>query len=307
MSATAQHARRWLEEQRQACVVSIVTARGSTPRVAGTRMLVDALQIEGTIGGGHVEEVAIGLAREALSRIRFAPFEREWALGPSLGQCCGGVMRLRFEALEPASIATWPSMPSRFHLQLYGAGHVGRAIVRAVSPLPCTVRWVESRRTELELFHRLNDNDSWHPALESLASIEPVLCEDPVSEVRLAPETAVHLVMTHSHALDFDLVSAILRGAGTGPCGLIGSQSKKIRFERQLAARGIAHDRLVCPIGLPGLHGKEPEVIAASVAAQLLMGQWGIAARPTNDRAHESVTESLSSEPVSAGGGSGAA
>jgi xanthine dehydrogenase accessory factor len=231
-------------------------------------MIVGEHRVIGTIGGGHLEDTAIRLAREQLRLSASASFERQWALGPSLGQCCGGVMRLRFETLEAQVLARWPESPLRFKVQLYGAGHVGRALVQALLPLPGQVRWVESRSSELDLFL---------PALHAHPQrnrVELVLIDDPIAEVREADTDAIHLVMTHSHALDLELVSAILRLPHAPVCGLIGSQTKKVRFQRNLERRAISTGRLVCPIGLPGLSGKEPEVIAASVAAQILMGQW---------------------------------
>jgi xanthine dehydrogenase accessory factor len=261
MSARLADAQAWLGSGRPAVVVSVVAAQGSTPRAMGTCMIVGEHRVVGTIGGGHLEDTAIGIAREHLRLGERPSFEKQWALGPSLGQCCGGVMRLRFEALEAQVLGQWPESPARFKVQLYGAGHVGRALVQALLPLPGQVRWVESRSSELDLFLPTLHA---HPQRDR---VELVLVDE------AAPE-AIHLVMTHSHALDLELVSAILRLPHAPVCGLIGSQTKKVRFERHLERRAISTQRLVCPIGLPELSGKEPEVIAASVAAQILMGQW---------------------------------
>jgi xanthine dehydrogenase accessory factor len=268
VSAQLIDAQAWLGSGRPAIVVSVVAAQGSTPRTHGTCMIVGEHRVIGTIGGGHLEDTAIRLAREQLRLSASSSFEQQWALGPSLGQCCGGVMRLRFETLEAQVLARWPESPLRFKVQLYGAGHVGRALVQALLPLPGQVRWVESRSSELDLFLPVLHA---HPQRNR---VELVLVDDPIAEVPEAAPDAIHLVMTHSHSLDLELVSAILRLPHAPVCGLIGSQTKKVRFQRNLERRAISTRRLVCPIGLPGLSGKEPEVIAASVAAQILMGQW---------------------------------
>jgi xanthine dehydrogenase accessory factor len=275
MSATLLQAKAWLAAGKPAIVVAIAQAKGSTPRAAGTRMLVSAHQVLGTIGGGHLEQEAIALAKAALAEVAHsnpskppASFSKQFLLGPSLGQCCGGAIELMFEPLNDAAVLHWPACTPRFEVQLYGAGHVGRALVNALLPLPGTVRWVESRSSELDLFL---PTLSQHP---NRKNIEVVLCDDPVAEVKATSDACVHLVMTHSHALDLDLVKAILLLPHQPVCGLIGSATKRAQFLRRLQQRGIPTGRLVCPIGLPGLQGKEPEVIATSVAAQILMGQW---------------------------------
>jgi xanthine dehydrogenase accessory factor len=154
----------------------------------------------------------------------------------------------------------WPTAAPRFTLQLYGAGHVGRAIVRLLQDLPCRVQWIDERESEF-------------PAAPSAPHIER-LCVEPVeAEVRQAPPGAFYLVLTHSHDLDMAITEAILRRGDFGYLGLIGSATKRARFLHRFEARGIAADtlaRLTCPIGVPGIAGKEPEVIALGVVAQLL-------------------------------------
>jgi len=143
---------------------------------------------------------------------------------------------------------------------LFGAGHVGRALAHALAPLPCFVRWIDARA---ELFNE--------PAPDG---VEVVLTDHPLDRVADAPAGAFFLVMTHSHDLDGAICEAVLRRGDFAFLGLIGSASKRAKFERRWRARGIGTDRikrLVCPIGLAGIEGKAPEVIAASTAAQLLM------------------------------------
>jgi xanthine dehydrogenase accessory factor len=249
---------RWRAEGRQAVVVAICSTQGSVPREAGTRMLVAADAVLGSIGGGHLELQAIAVARAVLQE--GTPRRQHVALGPSLGQCCGGALDLSFTPLALIEPSVWAEEPPRFDLQLYGAGHVGRAVVRLLAGIPCRVTWIDERDAEF-------------PARALPTHIE-MRCVDAVqSEVATAPLRAFYLVLTHSHDLDLAISQAILRRGDFGWFGLIGSRTKRARFEHRLSAMGIAADRLarmVCPIGLSGIRGKEPEVIAVAVVAQLL-------------------------------------
>ena len=151
-----------------------------------------------------------------------------------------------------------------FHLQLYGAGHVGRAIVQALAPLPVHVTWIDEREDEFA---------AAAPAVSTQAHIQTVCIDALEAEVRHAPAGAFYLVLTHQHDLDLRIVEAILRRGDFGFLGLIGSRTKRARFVHRLSERGIASqaiERLTCPIGVPGIEGKEPEVIGAAVVAQLL-------------------------------------
>ncbi len=258
-------ARRWLAEQHAAVLVEVVQARGSVPREAGTRMLVDATLALGSIGGGHLELQALQQARSMLALgVAAAPQERQVALGPSLGQCCGGALRLRFTPLARADLVAWVLPAPRFILQLYGAGHVGRAIVRLLTDIDCQVRWLDEREHEFP-------REALPPHVQAVA-VEH-LADEAAAEVGAAPAGALHLVLTHSHALDLALAEAILRRGDFGWFGLIGSATKRASFEHRLRERGVdeaAIARMVCPIGLPGIAGKQPAVIAVAVVAQLL-------------------------------------
>ncbi|HEY6514195.1 MAG TPA: xanthine dehydrogenase accessory protein XdhC [Burkholderiaceae bacterium] len=253
----------WLAAGRAAIVVEVIDFKGSVPRETGTRMLVATDAVVGTIGGGHLELQAIEQARSMLAGAGASPLpshELEIALGPSLGQCCGGVLRLRWQALSSAVLSTWPAPGPRFHLQLYGAGHVGRAIARLLADIDCRVSWIDER-------------DSEFPGEASPPHIQR-LCVEPVeAEVAQAPHGACFLVLTHSHELDLRITEAVLRRGDFAYLGLIGSATKRARFVHRFEARGIAPAtlaRLTCPIGVPGITGKEPAVIAVAVLAQLL-------------------------------------
>jgi xanthine dehydrogenase accessory factor len=256
-------ATRWLLTRQQAVVVEVKEALGSVPREAGTRMLVSLTQAHGTVGGGHLELLAIETARSLLSQPEggLQPLERHYPLGPALGQCCGGAVTLRYSRLDEAALRAWPAAQPRFFLQLYGAGHVGRAIVRLLAGIDCRVQWIDEREDEFP------DGD------DLPAHIEKVCVEPVEAEVRIAPPLACYLVLTHNHDLDLRITEAILKRADFRYLGLIGSKTKRARFRHRYEARGIAPevlDRMTCPIGVPGIEGKEPEVIAVSVVAQLL-------------------------------------
>ena len=280
-------AQRCFQEQRAFMSVEVRELAGSAPRTQGTVMLVSLSGVGGSIGGGHLELKAISRCRELLSSNSASalnsarpiltsspnlspslnpPTEYQtFALGPSLGQCCGGRVVLAYTLVTPE---TWPSIcttikamqKARFHLNLFGAGHVGRALVKVQAPLPCTVRWIDERANEFDLMAL---------PLDAL-NIERCCVDSPEAEVARSMAGDYYLVTTHSHDLDLLLIEAILKRSDTGYVGLIGSVTKRARFESKLARRGIATRSLVCPVGLPGIAGKEPELIALAVAAQLL-------------------------------------
>jgi xanthine dehydrogenase accessory factor len=346
-----------LKQREDAVLVTVAHAEGSVPRKAGARMLVtstnapdNGFDSADTIGGGHLEWAACGFARQMLADPDAAQAVlKRFPLGPTLGQCCGGVVFLCFERIDSQARSDFariaqrlgegrttrrlipfdsPDAPSlldqdgtrldvpgqqaaratplpRLHaslacdlleqdarrwlhdliapgparLFLFGAGHVGAAIVHAIAPLPCAITWVDQRE---HLFA------ATFPAGVT-ANVTVEATDSPESVVHAAPSGASYLVVTHSHALDQQLSEHILRRGDAGWFGLIGSRTKRVHFERRLLARGIAPERLarmVCPIGLPGISGKEPAVIAIAVAAQLLqVWERQQAAVPALDRA----------------------
>ncbi len=286
-AALRAQAQAWVQAGVPALVVQVLHIQGSTPREAGTRMLVGADQLWGTIGGGHLEWEAIALARQTLAEAgttwpQALAFDKRYPLGPTLGQCCGGVVVLRFQALNQEALSAWPAAPARFHLELHGAGHVGQAIVHLLRDLDCTVRWIDQRADDTEAAEPshsdplLNDRTRL-PSAALLATLPPHITwhpqDDPADAVRDAPTGACHLVLTHRHDLDLRIIEAVLRRGDFAFAGLIGSQTKRARFLHRLEAAGVPPDtlaRMTCPIGLPGLVGKEPAVIAVSVVAQLL-------------------------------------
>ncbi len=141
-------ARDWLAGGRAAVVVEVLGFKGSVPRETGTRMLVCASDVIGTIGGGHLELQAIDRARALLGSGEPGPRQQDIALGPTLGQCCGGTLTLRYALLDADTLTSWPGGGPRFELQLYGAGHVGRAIVALLAGIDCRVRWIDQREDQ---------------------------------------------------------------------------------------------------------------------------------------------------------------
>ncbi len=276
------------------CLVSVHASRGSVPRDQGAWMAVfadtavgmgDTLGgIIGTIGGGQLEFRAIDEARRLLRENIYGPKNKpneespglpplvlpppvlRYPLGPGLGQCCGGEVHLRYELVSSADL---PALSRRLvrtlsPLALFGGGHVGKALVQVLGNLPLQVKWIDSRD---EIFPTVVPDN--------------VACEhsDPVhaAVARLAPQSRV-IIMSFSHAEDLDVVAACLhrqRAQGDLPfIGLIGSQTKWATFRHRLAARGFSDAELAgvrCPVGMHGITSKEPEVIAVSVAAQILL------------------------------------
>ncbi|WP_085316553.1 xanthine dehydrogenase accessory protein XdhC [Derxia lacustris] len=306
--------------------VVVVAVRGSAPRGEGAWIVVTRDGLAGSVGGGHLEWQATAIARELLGADDAAPrFTRNFILGATLGQCCGGAVELMFERIVPgdaARLADWQARraadaalcvvtplapgegggaasagatllaidarhplaavldasaeaatvtrldgarqlverltPPRPCVCIYGAGHVGSALVAVLAPLPLRLRWIDTREAVF-------------------AAVPPgVACietDSPADEALRAPPDALHIVLTHNHELDFEVVRRLLADGRFGWLGMIASRTKVARFRSRLAARGIGPEalaRLVAPIGVPGIASKLPAAIAIAVAAQLL-------------------------------------
>ncbi len=239
-----------LQRSGEPCVlVTIIEERGSTPRNAGSKMVVSAERLYDTIGGGHLEYRAQAIAREMLAaRTQDTRLER-FSLGASLGQCCGGATVLLFE----------PMGQPQAHIAVFGAGHVGRALVPLLASLPCRVRWIDSREHEF-------------PALLP-DGVEKVVNDEVLDEVERMPPGSHFIVMTHNHPLDLELTAAILARNDFAYFGLIGSKTKRVKFEHRLRERGVDAERLQrmrCPMGLEQVKGKLPAEIAISIAGEVI-------------------------------------
>jgi len=236
-----------LRDQDIPCVlITVVEAKGSTPREAGTKMVVTADRQFGTIGGGNLEFQAIDEARKILAAASSAPKTRDYPLGPALAQCCGGAVTVFLE----------PFISSGKTVLLFGAGHVGKEVVRVLEGLPIKVRWVDERAEEF-------------PA-DVPKNCEKIVTARPLAKLEDISAQTYIIVMTHSHNLDFEIVKAALQKGGFAYLGLIGSDTKAARFKKRLQAAGLDTSRLTCPIGIEGINGKHPREIAIAVAAELL-------------------------------------
>lgn len=263
-----------LLQQGPTVLVTVQATQGSTPREAGAWMLVNSQGQCGSIGGGRLEWEAAAHARALLADGSLVRTQRQ-ALGPSLGQCCGGVVELSYglwgQVLTTQDLAAaqqrlqalrGPLMP----VAVFGAGHVGRAIVKLLADLPAQVIWRDSREQAF---------DEGVPA-----GVQAEVSEVSASAVAELPPRSRVLIMSHSHAEDFELVRACLQRQQARQdlalIGLIGSRSKWAGFRQRLLQRGFSEVELqavACPIGLPGIEGKQPAVIAVAVVAQLLQGE----------------------------------
>lgn len=237
--------------------VRVARAQGSTPREDGAEMFVGADAVTGSVGGGRLEAMAIDEAR-AMLRDGRALARMDVALGPEIGQCCGGRVELAFDRAAPS-----PRAP-REPVLIFGAGHVGRALARALAPTPVAPCLVESRADELAL---------------APDDAERVLTALPEGVVRAAPPGAAFVVTTHDHALDFLIATQALKRGDAAYVGMIGSATKRALFERHAREQGVSSDALVCPLAAGAPRDKRPEVIAAFAAAEILAAMLASARR----------------------------
>jgi xanthine dehydrogenase accessory factor len=272
MSGLAPILRTLLARGEPAVVVSVAAVKGSAPREAGTHMIVTGEVSHGTIGGGSLEWEAMLRAR-ALLDTDAANATMKLPLGPELGQCCGGFVSLRLQRADAALCVQLEAIEAREQEELplvllFGAGHVGKALARALAPLPLRLRWIDGRADAFP-----------DPAI---AGPEVVISEALLDEVEAASAGAAYLVLTHSHALDSMICAAALQRGDFAYLGLIGSRTKRAQFERGFRDLDIAEERiarLVCPIGGGRIRDKRPAVIAALVAAELLQALADAAAK----------------------------
>ncbi len=221
-------------DNQPAVLVTVLAAKGSTPREAGRQDGRLRRRLAGTIGGGNLEYQCEAAARDLLAAGAEGPSTRDFPLGPALGQCCGGHVTVLFEVLRPPQL----------QIALFGAGHVGKALVKLLADLPCRVSWIDPRPEAL-------------PA-NLPPNVTPVRAAQPAQAVAALPPGSLVLVMTHDHQLDFEIVAAALRRPDLPAVGLIGSDTKRARFVSRLARQGIATDKLICPIGCRGSRARNP-------------------------------------------------
>ena len=239
-------------------LVRVSTVWGSAPREEGAMMLITAGGTAGSIGGGTLEWKALAEAQRMIAQ---GPSRRvtRHALGPDLGQCCGGQVELETVVHDRNNLPEPEAEAAPRRIYLFGAGHVGRALVFTLAQTDFAVTWVDPR-------------PSAFPAVMP-GNVTPLSSDDAGSILAGAPPGSLVLVMSHSHALDLAIVDASLRQEAVAATGLIGSSTKRARFEKRLREAGVPEEKvasLICPIGLSGIRSKKPEAIAISTAAQVL-------------------------------------
>lgn len=245
-----------LRERRvPAIILTLLQDKGSVPRGAGTKMVVSLDESWLTIGGGNLEFQCMAIAREMLTAGQQLPRQETFALGARAGQCCGGMTQVLFE----------PWGAPQPEVYVFGAGHVGQALVAILATLPCRVNWVDEREGQFAI---------------APAGVRCIHTDDPCEVARLAPDDALFVVMTHHHPLDLALAETLLRRGNHLYLGVIGSQTKRQRFDYLLEGKGISRDALAtlrCPIGLPDVKGKLPAEIAVAVAGEIIAVYQGVA------------------------------
>lgn len=242
------------QEQGKAYVlVTVLASAGSTPRGNGTKMVITGEETFDTIGGGHLEFAATEKARELLAGNEHTQHIEHYPLSSKLGQCCGGAVNVLFEAMVEQCQT----------VQIYGAGHVARALIPLLAQLPLQIQWIDQRS---ELFPK---NDSKF----ALTNLNMLVSDEPSEHIALAPSNSWLVIMTHNHQLDYELVEAALKRPDLPYIGMIGSDTKAKRFNKRISARMPdikAPERLVSPIGVLEIPGKRPIEVAVSIAAQLI-------------------------------------
>ena len=249
-----------LKSGKPGALVEIKKTSGSTPRPMGAIMVVGEADIEGSIGGGRLEFMAIEAARKAIAN-KSLPMDLDIPLGPEIGQCCGGRVYLHVSLIQQntlATLATNHAVPILGHVQIDGAGHTGHALARALALLPFEVVMVDTRKEELR-------------DIPSAISINHTPL--PEKSVHAASAHTAFVIFTHEHHLDFLIAAESLSRGDAAYVGMIGSRTKRAVFEKWMVENGYERklcENLTCPIGGKAVHDKRPEVIAALVAAELL-------------------------------------
>lgn len=253
--------RNFLETHGSVVRIVLTRVQGSSPRNEGTEMFVSAQSLLGTIGGGQLEHMAIGAAREML---RDGALNRDMnvPLGPEIGQCCGGrveigLSRLRGSDRNLAAARARDQDEALPHVYVMGAGHVGRALAAQFQHMPVRCVLVDTRSEEIALCD---------------ADVEARISAIPEIDIARAPMRSAFIVLTHDHGLDFLLASAALERGDAAYVGMIGSATKRAKFGNWVrdncAHRSIEH--LNCPIGASSSRDKRPSVIAAFVVAEVM-------------------------------------
>ena len=239
---------------------SLTRVEGSSPREVGTQMLISGEAIFGTIGGGRLEYMVIDRARQMLAETSDAD-QMDIPLGPEIGQCCGGRVSVSLTRINEADsrilIDEAGCTTEAPHVYIFGSGHVGRAIAAQSAHLPLRTVLIDTRADQLAL---------------SRAEVDKRECAIPEAEIAAAPAGSAFIVVTHDHGLDFLLASAALARGDARYVGLIGSKTKRARFESwcRTECDGLDPRPLICPIGANPTMDKRPSVIATFTVSEVL-------------------------------------
>jgi xanthine dehydrogenase accessory factor len=246
----------WLQNQLQCeqqqqpyALVTVQQVQGSSPRDVGSKMLITAESQFDSIGGGHLEYQAVSFARTLLGQQQWQMQQVDYPLAAKLGQCCGGHVRLHYEVV----------MPVKMPVMVFGAGHVGRALVPLLAQLPVSLIWVDGRYDML-------------PKILPMG-VQSVQEDTPVDAIADAPANTCYIIMTHHHGLDLALAEAALKRLDARYVGVIGSATKAARFRHRLRDKGLGSqlDKVFqCPVGIPDITGKLPAEVAIAVAAKIM-------------------------------------
>ena len=251
----------FLDHHDAVIAVKLTRVRGSSPREVGAMMYVTDNAIHGTIGGGQLEYMAIDKAR-ALLRQGTTESAMDVPLGPEIGQCCGGRVELSLVLMDNAARQTAladeaRTQAARPHVYIFGAGHIGRALADLFAHLPVRTILIDSRPDELSM---------------ATDQVEHRLSPLPEATLRNAPTGSAFIILTHDHALDFLLTSEALAREDAAYVGMIGSATKRARFDRfcRETTEGLSTAPLACPMGAQGSPDKRPEVIASFIVAEVM-------------------------------------
>jgi xanthine dehydrogenase accessory factor len=268
-----------LNKQGKAYVVAtIVGVIGSTPRNSGTKMVISNEDVFDTIGGGHLEHKVIKHAHLLLNSGEACQQLEHFQLGAQLGQCCGGDASVLFECFSASGA----------NIMLFGAGHVGKALIPILAGLPCSITWVDNRA------------EQFPDDIENHSNVTAVISDDPAEEVATMPANSYYIVMTHNHQLDFVISHNILKRADFAYLGLIASDTKWRRFQQRFQHRDIEKslvEKMNCPIGLSQVQGKLPMEVAVSAAGEIIQLYQAKAAEKTV--ANPAVNKQKNAKPQS--------
>jgi len=257
-------------------LVTLIGVAGSTPRDSGTKMVITTEGIYDSIGGGHLEHKTIKFAQALLKTGDACQHLEHFQLGIHLDQCCGGSTNVLFECFAA----------TQAHIMVFGAGHVGTALIPILAGLPCKITWVDSREQQ---FNNLSTD---------YVNVKKVVRANPQDEVANMPRNSYYIVLTHRHQMDFDISLEVIRQEDYAYFGLIGSRGKWQRFQQRLLQRNVTQEQLQtvnCPIGLSNVSGKLPMEVAVSISSEVIEHYQNLKSENKNSQKTEGKFEAVAS------------